>query len=104
MVYLLCRPAEVKADDFTTSYTPFMIALGGKDAYAAFASTRTARYFAQRLGLDKEYRAVPLSSKPLSELKDAEHALVLRNHAQVDLLLAGKTNGPDFDENLLKLR
>ncbi len=48
------------------------------------------------VGLDKEYEAVSLSFVDMAELKDAKHALALRNRAQVDKLIAGKTTGSGF--------
>ena len=104
ILFLLCRPVQVREDGFRTTHTPFVIEVEGQKAYAAFPSAEMAMYFVQKLQLDKAYMAVPLISRDPAHLKEAQYAVVLKNHAQVDRLLTGWTSGASFAESLLRLR
>ena len=103
-MFLLRRPVEVREDGYVATYTPFMIQYNGKDVYAAFATAEMAMYFVRAGGLDKAYEAVALSQTDPAQLRDADHALVLRSEVQVGRLLSGKITGMGFARNLLRVR
>ncbi len=103
-LFLLYKPSRTASDGYMTRSLPFMIGYGGRDVYAAFGTPGMAMWFVREVGLDTEYKAVPLSSVPYSSLKDAEYALVLWTKVLIRQLLTGMDIGPAFEQNLVRLR